>query len=42
LEEELKRDKKRYFYEKQKKREFEDWFEEKVAVEFQLEREIAK
>jgi len=28
--------------ERQKRKEFEDWFEEKVAVEFQLERERSK
>jgi len=28
--------------ERQKRKEFEDWFEEKVAVEFQLEREQSK
>lgn len=28
--------------ESQKRKELEDWFEEKVAIEFQLERELAR
>lgn len=34
--------KKKLVEETQKRHEFEDWFEEKVAVEFKIERELAR
>jgi len=38
----LKALKKKLVEETQKRHEFEDWFEEKVAVEFKIERELAR
>ena len=38
----LKQRKKLYFEESQKRREIDDWFEEKVSIEFMLERELAR
>jgi hypothetical protein len=42
LQRDLKERKRELVAESQKRREFDSWFEEKVAVEFQMERELQR